>query len=142
MPCFSGYFLTMLFPLLRAGGNSWSSGKAPPPPPGASSKDPRTIERSSKNGKGGGKSGLSGLAIAGIILGILLALAILIALFSKRSSPPPSHFYDEERLGNQKSFTPMVSQELSNDKHRTSYSGNHICSYVFFRRASSDLSKV
>ncbi|XP_034695931.1 protein STRUBBELIG-RECEPTOR FAMILY 5-like isoform X1 [Vitis riparia] len=106
---------------IEAGGNSWSSEQAPPPPPGASSKNTHASRSSSNSGKGGGKSGMSGLAIAGVVLGSLLVLVILLALFSRRSSPPPSHFLDEERLSNHRPFTPIVSQELSNDMHPTNY---------------------
>ena len=141
MHCFSGYSLTMVVSLSRAGGNSWSTGRAPPPPPGVSSKNPHGSRSKSNGEKGGGKSGLSGLAIAGIVFGILLALAIVIALFSKRSSPPPSYYLDEEGFSNQKSSTPMVSRELSGDKHPTNYTGNfHLQLSSFFWGTLSELS--
>lgn len=66
--------------------------------------------------KGDEKSGLSGAAIAGIVLGVLLALVLVIALFTRRrSSTPPSHFIDEDRVSQRRPFTPLSSQELSND---------------------------
>uniref|UniRef100_A0A5B7BFF0 Protein kinase domain-containing protein n=1 Tax=Davidia involucrata TaxID=16924 RepID=A0A5B7BFF0_DAVIN len=96
---------------IETGGNSWSSGPAPPPPPGQKS-TPRANRHSTK---GAENSGLNGVAIAGIVLGVLVALAIIIALFSRRTSSPPSHFVDEERLSQRRPFTPLASQELSND---------------------------
>ncbi|XP_028123245.1 protein STRUBBELIG-RECEPTOR FAMILY 5 isoform X1 [Camellia sinensis] len=96
---------------IQSGGNSWSSGPAPPPPPGQKSNS--RSDKSSSNGDG--KSGLSGAAISGIVMGILLVIAIIIALFSRRSSTPPSHFLDEDRVSQRRPFTPLASQELSND---------------------------
>ncbi|KAG6730638.1 hypothetical protein I3842_01G090800 [Carya illinoinensis] len=94
------------------GGNSWSSGPAPPPPPGAKH---HANQHSTKNDDG--KSVKSGVTIAGIALGVLAAIGILIALFSRRKSPPPSHFLDEERISQRRSFTPLASRELSKDFH-------------------------
>ncbi|KAA8541512.1 hypothetical protein F0562_022664 [Nyssa sinensis] len=95
---------------IETGGNSWSSGPAPPPPPGQ--KSTRANRHSTK---GAEKSGLNGVAIAGIVFGVLVALAIIIALISRRRTSPPSHFLDEERLSQRRPFTPLASQELSND---------------------------
>lgn len=55
------------------------------------------------------------MAIAGIALGVLVAIGVLIALFSRRKSSPSSNFLDEERLSQRRSFTPLASQELSQD---------------------------
>ncbi|XP_058228192.1 protein STRUBBELIG-RECEPTOR FAMILY 5 isoform X1 [Rhododendron vialii] len=97
---------------IETGGNSWSSGPAPPPPPGQKS-NPHAHKPLSK---GDEKSGLSGAAIAGIVFGVLLALVLVIALFTRRrSSTPPSHFIDEDRVSQRRAFTPLASQELSND---------------------------
>lgn len=96
---------------LETGGNSWSSGPAPPPPPGQKS-SPRAHKHSEKDAD---KSDLGGVAIAGVVLGVLVALGIIIALFSRRSSSPPSHFLEEDKLSQRRPFTPLASQELSND---------------------------
>ncbi|XP_031380513.1 protein STRUBBELIG-RECEPTOR FAMILY 5-like isoform X3 [Punica granatum] len=98
---------------IETGGNSWSSGPAPPPPPGAA----RINHRSKEGQDGGGKSSVNGLAIAGIIMGVLVVLALLMAVFSRRSSASsvPSHFLDEERASQRRAFTPLTSQELSDD---------------------------
>ncbi|MCD7470975.1 hypothetical protein HAX54_011232 [Datura stramonium] len=91
---------------LETGGNSWSSGPAPPPPPGQKVK-PHT-RKSEK------ESGMSGLAIAGILLGVLLLLGVIIALFSRRKrSSPSSHFHEEDKFGQHQPLTPLSSQELS-----------------------------
>ncbi|KDP25030.1 hypothetical protein JCGZ_22565 [Jatropha curcas] len=95
---------------LHTGGNSWSSGPAPPPPPGA--KPIRAHHR-----ENGGKDGLSGLSIALIVLASLVVVALLITLLSTRKSSPSSHFLDEERASHHKGFTPLASQELSNDSY-------------------------
>ena len=58
---------------------------------------------------------MSGAAIVGIALGVLEAVGALIALFSRRKSSPSSHFLDEERSSQSRSFTPLASQELSKD---------------------------
>ncbi|XP_042497333.1 protein STRUBBELIG-RECEPTOR FAMILY 4-like isoform X2 [Macadamia integrifolia] len=93
---------------IETGGNSWSSGSAPPPPPGT----PAIPIRHKHSSEGGKKSGLSGLAIGGIVMGVLVAVVILIALFSRKSSSS-SHYLDDEKLSQRRSFTPLVSQELS-----------------------------
>ncbi|XP_059641250.1 protein STRUBBELIG-RECEPTOR FAMILY 5-like isoform X2 [Cornus florida] len=97
---------------LETGGNSWSSGPAPPSPPGHKSKS-RANKQSEEDGEK--KSGLSTAAIVGIVLAVLLAVIILIALFSRKSSPP-SHFLDEERLSQRKPFTSLSFDDLSDDK--------------------------
>ncbi|XP_055829788.1 protein STRUBBELIG-RECEPTOR FAMILY 5-like isoform X2 [Solanum dulcamara] len=95
---------------LETGGNSWSTGSAPPPPPGQKAK-PHTR----KAEKESGKSGLGIGAIAGILLGVLLLLGVIIALLSrrKRSSSPSSHFLEEDKFSRRQPFTPLSSQELS-----------------------------
>ncbi|XP_057967630.1 protein STRUBBELIG-RECEPTOR FAMILY 5-like [Malania oleifera] len=94
---------------IQTGGNSWSSGPAPP-------SYHHSSRHTSKDGKED-KSGLSGAAIAGIALGVLLALVIVIVLLSRKSASPAPHFLDEERLGQLRSFSPLSSQELSSDLH-------------------------
>ncbi|XP_060217454.1 protein STRUBBELIG-RECEPTOR FAMILY 5 isoform X2 [Lycium barbarum] len=94
---------------LETGGNSWSSGPAPPPPPGQKPKP-----HSRKSEKESRKSGLGIAAIAGIVLGVLLLLGVIIALFSrKRSSSTSSHFVEEDKFSQHQRFTPLSSQELS-----------------------------
>ncbi|XP_059459225.1 protein STRUBBELIG-RECEPTOR FAMILY 5-like [Corylus avellana] len=95
---------------LETGGNSWSSGAAPPPPPGAK----HHANRHPTN-NGDGKSVKGGVAIAGIAMGVLVVIGILITLFSRRKSSPSSNFLDEERISQRRSFTPLASQELSQD---------------------------
>ncbi|KAK7832291.1 protein strubbelig-receptor family 5 [Quercus suber] len=92
-------------------GNSWSSRGAHPPPPGT----PHVLDQHTTKKHSGGKSVVSGAAIVGIALGVLAAIGALIALFSKRKSSPSSHFLDEERSCQSRSFTPLASQELSKD---------------------------
>ncbi|XP_049411925.1 protein STRUBBELIG-RECEPTOR FAMILY 5 isoform X1 [Solanum stenotomum] len=94
---------------LETGGNSWSTGSAPPPPPGQKAK-PHTR----KSDKESGKSGLGIGAIAGILLGVLLLLGVIIALLSRRKrSSPSSHFLEEDKFSRRQPFTPLASQELS-----------------------------
>ncbi|KAK4375330.1 hypothetical protein RND71_006007 [Anisodus tanguticus] len=98
---------------LETGGNSWSSGPAPPPPPGQKAK-PHTR----KSGKESEKSGVGVAAIAGIVLGVLVLLGVIIALFSrKRSSSPSSHFLEEDKFGQRQPFTPLSPEELSSGAH-------------------------
>ncbi|KAK3015908.1 hypothetical protein RJ639_007644 [Escallonia herrerae] len=97
---------------IQTGGNSWSLGPAPPPPPGQKI-TPRASKHSSK---GTEKSGLGGAAIAGIVLGVLVALGMIIALLARKRSSPPSHYLEEDRLSQRRPFTPLASQELSNDR--------------------------
>ncbi|KAJ4958667.1 hypothetical protein NE237_025778 [Protea cynaroides] len=110
---FSGWIPTELKDInnIETGGNSWSSGPAPPPPPGTTA-----IPNRHENSSDFNKSGLSGLAIGGILMGILIALVILMALFSRKSSSS-SHYLDDEKLSHCRPFTPLVSHELSNSRH-------------------------
>ncbi|XP_061361366.1 protein STRUBBELIG-RECEPTOR FAMILY 5-like [Gastrolobium bilobum] len=111
---FTGWFPEELKDInsLETGGNSWSTGPAPPPPPGTP-----PIKHSEK--KKNEKSVVSGVAIAGIAFGVLAIIIIVIALSKKRSSLrsslPSSHFMDEEKNSQRRSFTPLASQELSKD---------------------------
>ncbi|XP_047166886.1 protein STRUBBELIG-RECEPTOR FAMILY 5-like [Vigna umbellata] len=93
---------------LRTGGNSWSKGQAPPPPPGTP-----PIDQSMKKKD---KSVISGVAIAGIVFGILAVIIIVLALSKRKASKTSSHFSDEERSSHRRSFTtPFASRELSKD---------------------------
>ncbi|CAH9130100.1 unnamed protein product [Cuscuta epithymum] len=91
---------------IETGGNSWSSGPAPPPPPG---------QESHKKSEENMKSGLSGMAVAGIIMGVLLLISIIIALISKRSSSTSIHYFEDDKLSQQRPISPLASQELSID---------------------------
>ncbi|KAJ6676000.1 hypothetical protein OIU85_012088 [Salix viminalis] len=103
---FTGWFPDSLEGIdnLETGGNSWSSGH---PPRGKSS---------SAHEKGGGKKGMSGLAIALLILASLVVLVLLLLLFSRKRSSPSSNFLDEEKGSRHRTFTPLSSQELSNHR--------------------------
>ncbi|XP_057988900.1 protein STRUBBELIG-RECEPTOR FAMILY 5 isoform X2 [Hevea brasiliensis] len=103
---------------IETGGNSWSSGPAPPPPPGAK---PISAKLKDHEIGGNGKNGMSGLALALIILASLVVVALLITLLSTRKSSPSSHFLDEERASQHRVFTPLASQELSNDLHNAKH---------------------
>ncbi|CAI8601504.1 unnamed protein product [Vicia faba] len=93
---------------LRTGGNSWSTGSAPPPPPGTP-----PIEHAKKKA---GKSVVTGVTIAGIAVAVLIVVILIVALSKRRrSSVPSSHFIDEDRRSQHRSFTPLASQELSKD---------------------------
>ncbi|TKY64715.1 STRUBBELIG-RECEPTOR FAMILY 5 [Spatholobus suberectus] len=92
---------------LQTGGNSWSTGPAPPPPPGTP-----PIKHSEKKNK---NSVVSGVVIAGIAFGVLAVIIIVLALSKRKSSIPSSHFIDEERRSQHRSFTPLASQKLSKD---------------------------
>ncbi|KAK6911165.1 Leucine-rich repeat [Dillenia turbinata] len=96
---------------LETGGNSWSDGPAPPPPPGTP-----PISKSESESKGG-KTSTSGVTVAGIVIGILVVLAALIVLLARKSKAPSSHYLEDERFSQSRSFTPLASQELSNDAH-------------------------
>ncbi|KAJ6678904.1 hypothetical protein OIU79_018797 [Salix purpurea] len=84
---FTGWFPDSLEGIdnLETGGNSWSSGHAP------------RGKSSSAHEKGGGKKGMSGLAIALLILASLVVLVLLLLLFSRKRSSPSSNFLDEEK---------------------------------------------
>lgn len=85
-------------------GNSWSAG----PAPGANNK------KKNKSNHGDSKH-LTGGAIAAIVVLILIAvitLLVFVARKSKSKSSPSSNFLDEEKLTQQRPFTPLVSHEL------------------------------
>ncbi|KAK7381475.1 hypothetical protein VNO80_00018 [Phaseolus coccineus] len=92
---------------LQTGGNSWSKGQAPPPPPGTP-----PINHSKKKK---GKPVISGVAIAGLIFGVLAVIIIVLAVCKRKSPKPSSQFMDEERRSHHTSRTPLASQELSKD---------------------------
>ncbi|KAJ4962194.1 hypothetical protein NE237_022133 [Protea cynaroides] len=97
---------------IETGGNSWSSGSAPPPPPGT----PAIPKRHKHSSEGDNKSVLRGVAMGGIVMSILVALVIVIALFSRKSSSS-SNYLDDEKLTRQRPFSPLVSHELSDTRH-------------------------
>jgi interleukin-1 receptor-associated kinase 1 len=61
------------------------------------------------------------VVIAGVTFGVLAVIIIIVSLSKRRSSLPSSRFIDEERRSQNRSFTPLASQELSKD------SGNYVC---------------
>lgn len=86
---FSGWIPNELTKIdnFEAGGNSWSTGKAPP---GMVSGD--SVKSSSPMKQGGGaKAAL----IAGIVIGVLAALAIMLAIAKRRRSSFSSSLLDE-----------------------------------------------
>lgn len=56
------------------------------------------------------------MVIAGIAMGVLALIAVIIALVSRRSRPA-THFLDEEP-SQHRSFAPLTSQELAKDVHK------------------------
>ncbi|WOK98317.1 protein STRUBBELIG-RECEPTOR FAMILY 5-like isoform X1 [Canna indica] len=92
---------------LKAGGNSWSSGPAPP-----------GMSKAADSNGGKGKSGLSGVTIALIVVASLAVTLCLMALF-KRKSSAPSHYIDEHFSQN-RSFTPLVEKEVTGRKDSSS----------------------
>ncbi|KAK1280535.1 Protein STRUBBELIG-RECEPTOR FAMILY 6 [Acorus gramineus] len=102
---------------IQTDGNSWFSGPAPPPPPytppppGRSSPGQRSGgSRSPSNSNGGGKSsGIGGGGIAGIVISILVVSAIVAFFLLKRRSKKS---LDEEKLGQDRPFTPLPSNEV------------------------------
>ncbi|PIA43963.1 hypothetical protein AQUCO_01800193v1 [Aquilegia coerulea] len=84
---------------IQTGGNSFTSGG------NLNRQDHKDV----KDGKG-----MSGTTIAMIVIGVLVALVLLLALLSRKSSSSSSasHFLDEEKLSERRSFTPLVSREL------------------------------
>ncbi|XP_019193478.1 PREDICTED: protein STRUBBELIG-RECEPTOR FAMILY 5 [Ipomoea nil] len=101
---------------IQTGGNSWSSGPAPPPPPGQKLKKRAKEENE--------KSGMSGVAIAGIVFGVLLLLLIIIALFSKRRSSTSTHYFEDDKLSPPPRRTsPLQSQEVSIDMYTDTHKG-------------------
>ncbi|KAG5601854.1 hypothetical protein H5410_033224 [Solanum commersonii] len=127
---------------LETGGNSWSTGSAPPPPPGQKAK-PHTR----KSDKESGKSGLGIGAIAGILLGVLLLLGVIIALLSRRKrSSPSSHFLEEDKFSRRQPFTPLASQELSSSERanmQEEFRGNFTFGFPipFYKRRAMEKKK-
>ncbi|XP_019057889.1 PREDICTED: protein STRUBBELIG-RECEPTOR FAMILY 5 isoform X3 [Tarenaya hassleriana] len=95
---------------LLTGGNDWSAGEAPPPPPGSN-----YGRKTSDSKGGGGKPPVSGLLIAGASIGVLILIAILIALISKKKSSPSLHFIDEGYSQHSRKFTSLASHGSSQE---------------------------
>ncbi|CAI9260099.1 unnamed protein product [Lactuca saligna] len=115
---FSGWVPSRLKNInLQKDGNSWNSGNAPPPPPGspASGSGNRNRQPSgngnpstSNSSNGGKKSGVSGGAIAGIVISILVVGAVIaFFLLKKRSRKSRT---DIEKTENQP-FAPLVQPQ-------------------------------
>ncbi|KAK9097611.1 hypothetical protein Sjap_023108 [Stephania japonica] len=87
---------------IQTGGNPWSSKSS-------------DIDRKGGSSQGGGRSGPSGAAVAGIVIGVLAALAIVISLIACRSRPPPSssNFLDEERPSPRRPFSSLEPYEFT-----------------------------
>lgn len=69
-----------------------------------------------------------GLTVAGVALGVLVVLVIIISVFSRKKYEHSSHFLDEERHSQRKSFS-LGTREQSGDLHRD-FRGNYI--YMFY----------
>ncbi|GMH03886.1 hypothetical protein Nepgr_005725 [Nepenthes gracilis] len=110
---FNGWIPTELTKVkkIEVEGNSWSSG---PAPPGMTSSD----KISSDGPSNGGVGSFSGAVIAVIILGILLGLAIVVALLARKRSSFTSNLLDEhESFGRHKQFNSFKAPGFSNDSH-------------------------
>ncbi|PKA65843.1 Protein strubbelig-receptor family 6 [Apostasia shenzhenica] len=101
-------------------GNSWSTGPAPPPPPytsppGRRSNPGQRSGGSNKpNGGGGGKSsGISGGAIAGIVIGIFVFGAIIAFFLLKRKTRKSLR---KENLELDQPFAPLASNDIKEMK--------------------------
>ncbi|XP_023766750.1 protein STRUBBELIG-RECEPTOR FAMILY 7 [Lactuca sativa] len=115
---FSGWVPSRLKNInLQKDGNSWNSGNAPPPPPGspASGSGNRNRQPSgngnpstSNSGNGGKKSGVSGGAIAGIVISILVVGAVIAFFLVKKRSRKSRT--DIEKTENQP-FAPLVQPQ-------------------------------
>ncbi|TYK01151.1 protein STRUBBELIG-RECEPTOR FAMILY 5-like [Cucumis melo var. makuwa] len=117
---------------LETVGNSWSTGPAPPPPPGTVSP---TSKKSNKEESNKNSAVKSGLVIAGIAMGVLAVIAVVIGMTSKRRRHV-SHYLDED-TSQHRSFTPLTSQELS--KGNDSNNNNGIDRKSFNSDASIDI---
>ncbi|XP_073000626.1 protein STRUBBELIG-RECEPTOR FAMILY 5-like isoform X1 [Typha latifolia] len=100
---------------LETGGNSWSSGSSD------------SDEDSNGNSSGGRErhSAVNGVAIAGIVIAVLVAALIILTLV-KRISRSSSHYIDgrshyiDEQLSQNRSFTPLVSDDFRERKESSS----------------------
>ncbi|KAI3737804.1 hypothetical protein L2E82_27816 [Cichorium intybus] len=106
---------------LQDGGNSWNSGPAPPPPPGTppvpsggQSRQPSGSVPSSGGSTGGKKkSGVSGGAIAGIVISVLIVGAFIAFILLKRRSKKSKT--DIEKTDHHQSVIPIPPQPDSVD---------------------------
>ncbi|KAG7036401.1 Protein STRUBBELIG-RECEPTOR FAMILY 6 [Cucurbita argyrosperma subsp. argyrosperma] len=100
---------------IQDGGNSWSYGLAPPPPPGTSPayhnyryhKPGNNYSPLSSGAADGNssRSGISGGAIAGILISLLVVGAVVAYLFVKRRPKKSSTDIEKLKLGNQLSVS-------------------------------------
>ncbi|KAG9443894.1 hypothetical protein H6P81_015234 [Aristolochia fimbriata] len=124
---FSGWIPDQLKKInLQSGGNSWSSGPAPPPPPYTTPPPGRKSNPGGRsggdsghqeNGSSGKKSGIGGGGVAGIVISILVVGSIVAFFLYKRKSK--SHL-SEEKLGQDRPFTPLASNEVKEVKSKQS----------------------
>ncbi|CAK9324746.1 unnamed protein product [Citrullus colocynthis] len=105
---------------IQEGGNSWSFGLAPPPPPGTPPanqnyryhKAGNNYSPLSSAGGGGGsnRSGISGGAIAGILISVLVVGAVLAYLLVKRRPKRSSTDIEKQKHGKLPSVSPASNE--------------------------------
>lgn len=132
----------------REGANSWSFGLAPPPPPGTPVNQNYRYHKpginysplsSDAGGGGSSRSGISGGAIAGILISVIVVGAVLAYLLVKRRPKRSSTDIEKQKqkLGNLPSVSPASNEVQGNHLQLLPYSlgSMHfiiICSVVIF----------
>ncbi|XP_068636762.1 protein STRUBBELIG-RECEPTOR FAMILY 5-like isoform X2 [Aristolochia californica] len=102
---------------LETEGNAWSAG--PAPPGSEREKDHQGHTSHGRISKQAAKGGV----IAAIVVSVLALAVILLVLFARKSSSShSSQFLDEEKISQNRPFTPLVSQELDADSSEHSAS--------------------
>ncbi|XP_068641574.1 protein STRUBBELIG-RECEPTOR FAMILY 6-like isoform X2 [Aristolochia californica] len=97
---------------LETEGNAWSSGPAPP----GSEREKDHQGHTPHSRKELNKQIVKGGIIAAIVVSVLVLTVILLVLFARKSLPShSSQFLDEEKISQNRPFTPLVSQELDAD---------------------------